>query len=122
MLKAQKFIPLLVVAVAIWAYHDVFRDAFVFDDIPHISENLHIRRLWPPWDVLSHSSRPVVHLSLAVNYALGGINPWGYHLFNVVVHILVALTLYAVVRRTLLSEPLRPVFGGPRRRWRGRLR
>ncbi len=110
LLKAQKLIPLLVVATAIWAYHDVFRDAFVFDDIPHISENLHIRRLWPPWDLLSHSSRPVVHLSLAVNYALGGINPWGYHLFNVVVHILAGLTLYGVARRTFLSEPLRPTF------------
>jgi tetratricopeptide (TPR) repeat protein/4-amino-4-deoxy-L-arabinose transferase-like glycosyltransferase len=107
----RKLIPLLVVAAGLLAYHDSFRDAFVFDDVFHISENSHIRQVWPLWDALSHSSRPVVHLSLAVNYALGGINPWGYHLFNVVVHILVALTLYGVVRRTFLSEPLRPTFG-----------
>jgi Tfp pilus assembly protein PilF len=111
LLKTQRLIPLVVVAAALWAYHNAFRDAFVFDDIPHISENSHIRQLWPPWDVLSHSSRPVVQLSLAVNYALGGINPSGYHVFNVVVHILVALTLYGVARRTFLSEPLRSTFG-----------
>ena len=102
---------LAVVLAGLLAYHNSFFGPFVFDDVFHISENPHIRQLWPPWDALSHSSRPVVHLSLAVNYALGGINPWGYHLFNVAVHILVALTLYGVVRRTFLSEPLRPAFG-----------
>ena len=109
--KTQALIPLLVIVAAVWAYHDSLCDAFVFDDIPHISENLCIRRLWPPWDVLSHSSRPVVNLSVAVNYALGGLNPRGYHLFNVAVHIFVALTLYGVVRRTLLSQSLPPAFG-----------
>jgi tetratricopeptide (TPR) repeat protein len=107
----QKLVVLTVVFAGFLAYHNIFSAPFVFDDIPHISENPHIRQLWPPWDVLSHSSRPVVHLSLAVNCAMGGLNPWGYHLFNVVVHILVALTLYGVVRRTLLSESLRPTFG-----------
>ncbi|MGO9526357.1 MAG: tetratricopeptide repeat protein [Verrucomicrobiia bacterium] len=110
-MKSQRFVVLAVVFAGLLAYHNSFFGPFVFDDVFHISENSHIRRLWPPRDVLSHSSRPVVHLSLAVNYALGGINPWGYHLFNVVVHILVALTLYGVVRRTFLSEPLRPAFG-----------
>ena len=109
--KTQALIPLLVIVAAVWAYHDSLCDAFVFDDIPHISENLCIRRLWPPWDVLSHSSRPVVNLSVAVNYALGGLNPRGYHVFNVAVHIFVALTLYGVVRRTLLSQSLPPAFG-----------
>ena len=103
---------LAVVVAGLLAYHSSFFGPFVFDDVFHITENSHIRRLWPPWDVLSHSSRPVVHLSLAVNYALGGLNPWGYHLFNVVVHILAGLTLYGVVRRTFLSEPLQPTFGG----------
>ena len=110
--KSQRFVVLAVVFAGLLAYHNSFFGPFVFDDVFHITENSHIRRLWPPWDVLSHSSRPVVHLSLAVNYALGGINPWGYHLFNVVVHILAGLTLYGVVRRTFLSEPLRPTFGG----------
>jgi tetratricopeptide (TPR) repeat protein len=109
--KGQKLVPLLVVAAGLLAYHNSLVGALVFDDLPSISENPHIRQLWPLWDVLSHSSRPVVHLSLAVNYALGGINPWGYHLFNVAVHILVALTLYGVVRRTFRSETLRSTFG-----------
>ena len=110
-MKIQKFAVLAVVFAGLLAYHNSFFGPFVFDDKPHILENSHIRHLWPPWDIVSHSSRPVVELSLAVNYALGGMNPWGYHLFNVVVHILAALTLYGVVRRTLVSETLRSTFG-----------
>ena len=48
---------------------------------------------------------------MALNYALAGLNPWGYHLVNVVIHILAALTLYGVVRLTFLSETLRSRYG-----------
>ena len=106
-MKTQKFIPLLVVAAGLLAYHNSFTDPFIFDDIPSIQENPTIRHLWPPWALLGHSSRPVVQLSLAVNYALGGFDPWGYHAFNVGIHILASLSLYGVLRRTLVSRTLR---------------
>jgi tetratricopeptide (TPR) repeat protein len=109
--KAEKFMPLLVAVTGFLAYHNSFFGPFVFDDTLHISENRHIRQLWPPWNLLTHSSRPVVDLSLAVNYALGRFDPWGYHLFNLAIHILAALTLCGVLRRTFLSERLRPSFG-----------
>src|SRR5439155_26554763 len=51
--------------------------------------------------------RPVVNFSLAVNYALGGLDVWGYHAFNLAVHIVAALALYGIVRRTLLRPGLR---------------
>ncbi len=106
-MKGQKSIPLLLVAAGLAAYHNIFQNPFIFDDLPQIVENPRIRHLWPPWGILAGSSRPLVDLSLAMNYALGGLNPWGYHAFNVAIHILAALTLYGVVRRILLSEPLR---------------
>jgi tetratricopeptide (TPR) repeat protein len=109
--KIQRFIVLGVILAGALTYHNSFSGAFVFDDIPHILENIRIRQLWPPWNLVTHSSRPVVDLSLAVNYALGGLNPWGYHLFNLVIHVLAALTLYSVLRRTFVSERLRPTFG-----------
>jgi len=96
----------LLVIVGLLAYHNSFRDGFVFDDERYIVKNPRIQQLWPPWEIITESSRPVVLLSLAANYALGGLNPWGYHLFNVAVHILAALTLYAVVRRTFATGVL----------------
>ncbi|MEK7755821.1 MAG: hypothetical protein AAB385_01260, partial [Planctomycetota bacterium] len=90
----------LLAAVVAAAYSNSFSGAFLFDDLYHIVENERILQLWPPWDLLT-VERPVVEFSLAVNYALGGLNPWGYHAFNLVVHILAALTLFGLVRRTL---------------------
>ncbi len=55
--------------------------------------------------------RPLVNLSLAFNYALGGTAPFGYHAFNLLVHFLAGLALFGVVRRTLVSPVLRPRFG-----------
>ena len=43
----------------------------------------------------------MLNLSLAVNYAMGGMAPWSYHAVNLAIHILAALLLLGVIRRTL---------------------
>jgi tetratricopeptide (TPR) repeat protein len=57
------------------------------------------------------AGRPIASLSLALNYAISGYEVWSYHLFNLLVHILAGLTLYGIIRRTLLCERLRERFG-----------
>src|SRR6185503_5616826 len=49
------------------------------------------------------AGRPLVNLSFAVSYALGGLNETGYHAGNVAIHIACALLLFVIVRRTLLQ-------------------
>ena len=66
--------------------------------------------LSPPSSALINA-RLVVNLSLAVNYALGGYNVWGWHALNLTIHILAGLTLLGIVRRTLRQPPLRERFG-----------
>lgn len=96
-------------AAAAAAYAGSFRGAFVFDDIPAIVENPTLRPplrlfgvLFPPGDQAGTvGGRPLVNLSLALNYALGGLNPAGYHAFNLAVHVCAALLLFGIVRRTL---------------------
>jgi uncharacterized protein HemY len=109
---------LIIMCVGLYAYHNSLRGPFVFDDLRAVRDNPTIRRLWPPWQALSPpqadttvSGRDVVNLSLAVNYALGGLNVWGYHVVNLAIHILGALVLYGVVRRTLLCASLRERYG-----------
>jgi hypothetical protein len=87
----------LIVLAGLAAYSNSFSGPFIFDDIPAIVENPTIRSLRPIRRVLCPPSggvavegRPVVNLSLAVNYALGGTNVWGYHVFNLAVHLLAA--------------------------------
>jgi tetratricopeptide (TPR) repeat protein len=57
------------------------------------------------------AGRPVVSLSLAVNYALTGLSPAGFRCWNLVVHLLTGLLLFGVVRRTLTAPLLTKRFG-----------
>ena len=98
----------LIVVAAIGAYANSFSGAFQFDDFPAILDNPTLRHLWPlaiplrpPSGGLTVSGRPVLNLSLAVNYAISGDHPWSYHAINLLIHIGVALALFGVVRRTL---------------------
>lgn len=108
------WIAAAVLAVAIGAVYGRSLDApFIFDDAIAIVQNDSIIHLWPLFGSPGHpgpfsqtrdlptSGRPIVNLSLALNYQFNGLRPAGYHLFSIVVHWLNALILWAVVRRTL---------------------
>lgn len=83
---------------------------FIFDDRPAILENPTIRRLWPIWEALRPprenpmSGRPLANLTLAVNYALGGLKPWGYRAANMGLHAAAAVVLWRLLSRLLLTE------------------
>ncbi len=101
----------VIVLAALAAYHNSFFGPFVFDDLSSIPENPTIRdlsslsRVFSPPAERTVGGRPLVNLSLAVNYALGGTDVWGYHAVNLAIHILAGLALFGVVRRTL-ARPL----------------
>ena len=106
------FAALLIVVVGLCAYLNSFQGVFTLDDRRHILEDSRIHQLWPITAHLTRGTRPLVNLSLAINYALGEADEFGYHVFNVAVHLLAGLALFGLVRRTLLLESLRPRFGG----------
>jgi tetratricopeptide (TPR) repeat protein len=105
-----------IAAAAIVAYQNSFQGTFVFDDRTWIVDNLTIRQLWPPGPLFFPPSsvltggRPVLTLTLAINYALGGTEVWGYHAVNLAIHILAAWTLFGIVRLTLLLPRRRDRF------------
>lgn len=85
------------------AYLTSFQGAFVFDDIRHIVNNDLIKDLSHLPEMLTER-RPVVVISLAINHAIGGLNPFGYHLVNLAVHLAAVLVLFDLIRRTLLLD------------------
>ena len=89
----------IVVAAAV-AYANSFSGPFIFDNKAEIEDNSAIRQLWPLGPIF-RGPRPVADLTFAVNYAIGGLHVTGYHLVNIAVHILAALALFGIVRRTL---------------------
>ena len=115
---AGRYLPPLALAlVGVILYANSLSGPFFFDDHVSISENSHIRQLWPPLWLTAASTnsplqgRPVVSFSMALNYALNGMNVRGYHIYNIVIHILCAWTLFGIVRRTLTGPKLTARFG-----------
>ncbi|HMB95485.1 MAG TPA: hypothetical protein VKK61_05550, partial [Tepidisphaeraceae bacterium] len=110
--------PLLILLIGGLAYSDSLRGVMVLDDQPSIVNNSVIRTLLPtrasiagpPWTTLT--GRPVTTFSFALNYRLGGLNVRGFHLTNIAIHLLAALTLWGIVRRTLRLASLKNRFAG----------
>ena len=109
------FAALVLAVVTAGIYAGSLDVPFLFDDAPAIERNESIRHLstalLPPQTAAGAAGRPIVNLSLAINYALGGLNPRGYHAVNVGLHVLVGLVLFGLVRRTLMLPKLQSRFG-----------
>jgi hypothetical protein len=109
---------LVLVLAGVAAYANSLWGPFIFDDRVAIQENSSIRDLGALGRVLGplqpgvpQANRPVLNLTFALNYALGGLNVVGYHATNLLIHILAAVTLFGVCRRTFLQPALRPRWG-----------
>ena len=97
------------------AYANSLEAPFTFDDIAAIAQNPSIR-LWstafrPSPESAGAVGRPLVNLSLAFNYAIGGLDVIGYHVFNLTVHILAGFTLFGVLRHTFMTALVRKQLG-----------
>jgi Flp pilus assembly protein TadD len=94
-----------IVLISVVAYSNSLHGPFVFDDLRTLAENPSIRgfstALSPPANGMTTSGRPLVNLTFAINHALGGTNVVGYHVANILIHVLAALTLFGLLRRTL---------------------
>ena len=110
------FAILVLVTAVLASYSNSFRCPFVFDDHRAIADNPTIRQPWPigkPLCPPSHgetvSGRPVLNLSFALNYAVSGCDVGGYHVTNLAIHLVAALLLFGIVRRTATKfSGLRP--------------
>lgn len=93
-----------VIICATWfAYSNSLRGPFLFDDVLRIVNDPHIRTAWPPWTVIESTNRPLAMFTVALNYAVHQQEVFGYHLVNLLIHILAALTLMGLVRRGWLQ-------------------
>src|SRR5262245_54879181 len=102
----------VLVAAAAATFVNALPNPFVFDDLHAITRNPNVTSLTPLSQALSApvqsaiSGRPLVSLSLALNYAWGGLAPSSYHLWNLAVHTACGLLVFAIVRRLLaLASP-----------------
>jgi tetratricopeptide (TPR) repeat protein len=95
----------LIIAVGLLAYANVFSGQFVLDDPVEIVANPALRTLWPPWVAMTGgnqvAARPLPYLTFAIDLAIWGPNPAGFHLTNLLVHITTAVGLFLLTAATL---------------------
>jgi len=114
-----EFILLLVLVICIcFIYSNSIKGPFVFDDVPNIRDNPRIRLAKLTLDgittagIESYSShRPVANISFALNYYFNGYNVAGYHLVNILIHIITGIILFYLIKVTLgllRSHSLKP--------------
>lgn len=101
---------LILALVALIAYSNTFHVPFVFDDEGSIQLHKPVHGLanylkdWAGYNYLPN--RAFGYLTFAINYEFGGLNPAGYHLVNLAIHIITALLVYAMVRLTFRTPRL----------------
>jgi tetratricopeptide (TPR) repeat protein len=111
------FAGLILAAGSLAAYCRTFSVPVLFDDRDEILGNPSLRHLANLRAVLSPplnmgvGGRPLLNLSYAVNYALAGGSVFGYHVVDLLIHVVAAWTLFALVRLTLRQPVMADRFG-----------
>ncbi|MDP2158148.1 MAG: tetratricopeptide repeat protein [Nitrospirota bacterium] len=85
----------IIAAISFLIYSNTFHVPFEFDDLRNITDNLSIKDVgnsWPP-----SGTRWVGFLSFALNYYLGGLEPVGYNIGNLAVHIVTVWLVYSLI-------------------------
>jgi len=95
----------LLIAVGFVAYWNSFDVPLVFDDLNSIQRNAGVLF----GDALQPSrliSRSLLFATFAMNYAIGGQNVWGYHLVNLVLHILNGIIIFFIAQQVFRKANL----------------
>lgn len=100
---------LAITGLAILGYLGTLHSPFLYDDAHAIVQNPHIQNLAEFQEIVGIENilnRSFVLLTYAVNREIGGLDVLGYHLLNVLLHVLVGITLFFLTGELLRLEPL----------------
>jgi tetratricopeptide (TPR) repeat protein len=97
----------IIVLAVLAAYRNSLCVPFLFDDEDSIAKNPTIQRFWPVWKTFcppnlgeTVTDRPMLNFTLAISYAMSGLDVWGYHVGNLCIHAIASLLLFGVLHRT----------------------
>lgn len=99
---------IILTCMGLLAFWGTFHSPFLYDDAHAIVENpkiQHLNEFQENIGITNIFNRSVLFLTFAVNRNIGGLDVFGYHLFNILIHILTGLVWYFLVRELLLLEP-----------------
>ena len=109
--KSQPFktflLCLLLFGLVLWVFLPAQRGNFIeLDDYIYVTGNPHMdftagNLVWPmvPTHIECANWHPLTHWSLMLDHRFYGLNPWGYHLTNVLLHAINTVLVFLVLRR-----------------------
>lgn len=106
------------IAAGCLIYSNTLRSSFQFDDIPAIAENYQIYNVWNPSEIWRfYKQRFIGFYTFAANYHFHGLNVFGYHVVNTIIHIGTALWVWYLVSLTLRFHQFQEKFSPEQKKW-----
>jgi protein O-mannosyl-transferase len=117
------FVFTVLLVILLLSYSNSFHCSWHFDDYDNIVENnsIQIREIsWDSFKNLSHGvisntegkiSRPFSYFSFALNFYFGGLNVFGFHVINFIIHFLSSIFLFLFIFNTLKLPLLNQKYG-----------
>ena len=97
---------LIIIAVTFIVFGNTLDNQFVFDDESVVVNNSSIQNISsiPKFftaeegfhKVIGKYYRPIVSASYAIDYSIWGLNPYGFHLTNIIIHCIASLLLFRI--------------------------
>lgn len=117
--RFRLILPALLIVVTLVIYSNCYQGQFVLDDRgqsilknPTFQSLRNLGKILLPPSDATVTSRPLLNLTLAINYRFEGKESTvGYHAVNVAIHIVNCLLLFGLVRQTLRGPRLSDRFG-----------
>lgn len=111
----QGGVALAIFVLAVGLYANSWDNGFTLDDRSIIRDNPLIRGVeqipvlftkdyWEP-ELLSGLYRPLITSTYALHYELHGLDPRGYHVVNILLHAVVCLLVFFLMRRLVPDDP-----------------
>jgi protein O-mannosyl-transferase len=112
------FAILSLAIILLGVYGNSFDCSWQFDDAPNITDNPNLHMTKVSWEQINRALksdrnnphffyRPVACLSFALNHYFGGLDVFGYHLVNLIIHFLSSVFLFLFIFNTLHLPSLR---------------
>lgn len=112
---------LLVLGMVVAVFWPGLTGFWLFDDYPVVYQNPLIRMERLDWNSIRNAwagfghgeyGRPLAMTTFAFNYLVGGADPWGYKLTNLLIHVVNTVLVWGLVRQVLELAAV-----GPERVW-----
>ncbi len=102
------FVIVIIAIVALIQYSNSFETSFQLDDYHTIIKNKQIGNYAKYLKIDSWKrpiyNRQISNLTFSFNYSIGNLDLFGYHLFNIIIHIINSVLVFLLVRKLFLTS------------------